>query len=156
QKAREGAAAELLAGEISRLRNSLGLAELLYVDDLPIITATYGYTRRDFKPVYDELGAQNLPVEIRAFPSVQKYAAQQLGKLDLVGTIPILAREGDHEGIFMSLQPDKVIEWLAANGIPLQNPDLPAFARILAALEPIDEDRYYDTIWTLQVRRMVF
>jgi hypothetical protein len=156
QKAREGDAAELLAGEVSRLRNSLGLAELLYVDDLPIITATYGYTRRSFEPIYDELGAHNLPVEIRAFPSVQKYAAQQLGKMDLVGTIPVLAREGEHEGVFMSLQPDRVIEWLATNGIVLPDSHLPAIARILAALEPIDRDRYYDTIWALPIRRMVF
>ena len=92
QKAREGDATQLLAEETTRLRHSLGVAELLYVDDLPIITATYGYTRRSFEPVYDELGAQNLPVEIRAFPSVQKYAAQQLGKMDLMGTIPVLAR----------------------------------------------------------------
>jgi hypothetical protein len=156
QKAREGDTSELLAEEVRRLKNSLGLAELLYVDDLPIITATYGYTRRSFEPVYDELGAHNLPVEIRAFPSVQKYAAQQLGKMDLVGTIPVLAREGEHEGVFMSLQPDRVIDWLAANNIQLPNLDSPAIARILAALEPIDRDRYYDTIWDLPVRRMVF
>jgi len=153
---REGETAELLTQEVSRLRISLGLGELLYVDDLPIITATYGYTRRDFEPIYDELGAQNLPVEIRAFPSLQKAAAQRLGKMDLIGTIPILAREGEHEGIFMSLQPDRVIEWLALNKITLPDPHLPAIARILAALEPIDRDRYYDSIWQLRIRRMVF
>ena len=153
---REGETAELLTQEISRLRVSLGLGELLYVEDLPIITATYGYTRRDFEPTYDELGAQNLPVEIRAFPSVQKAAAQRLGKMDLVGTIPILAREGEHEGIFMSLQSDRVIEWLALNEIRLPDPHLPAIARILSALEPIDRDRYYDSIWQLRIRRMVF
>lgn len=156
QKARESDAAELLAGELSALRNSLGLAELLYVDDLPIITATYGYTRRSFEPTYEDLGAHNLPVEIRAFPAVQKTAAQRLGKMDLIGTVPVLAREGEHEGIFMSLQPNRVIEWLALNNIMLPDPHLPAIARILAALEPIDRDRYYDTIWSLRVRRMVF
>ncbi len=156
QKARESDAAELLADEVSRIRSSLGLAELLYVDDLPIITATYGYTRRSFEPVYDELGARNLPVEIRAFPSVQKAAAQRLGKLELFGTIPVLAREGEHEGIFLSLQPDRVIKWLELNGITLPESHLPPIARILAALEPIDGDRYYDNIWTLRTRRMVF
>ena len=153
---REGETAELLTQEVSRLKVSLGLSELLYVDDLPIITATYGYTRRDFEPVYDELGAQNLPVEIRAFPSVQKAAAQRLGKMDLIGTIPILAREGEHEGIFMSLQPDRVMEWLALNEITLPDTHLPSIARILAGLEPIDRDRYYDSIWQLRIRRMVF
>ncbi|HEY1657502.1 MAG TPA: hypothetical protein VGG14_04100 [Candidatus Sulfotelmatobacter sp.] len=153
---REGETAELLTQEVGRLRASLGLSELLYVDDLPIITATYSYTRRDFEPIYDELGAQNLPVEIRAFPSVQKAAAQRLDKMDLVGTIPILAREGEHEGIFMSLLPDRVIDWLALNDITLPDAHLPPIARILAALEPIDRDRYYDSIWQLRIRRMVF
>jgi hypothetical protein len=154
--AQEGAAAPLLAEEVCRLKASLGLGELLYVDDLPIITATYGYTRRSFEPTYEELKAQNLPVEIRAFPSVQKFAAQQLGRMELVGTLPVLAREGEHEGIFLSLVPDRVVAWLSANGIQLPNDHLPATARILSALEPIDRDRYYDTIWELTVRRMVF
>ena len=87
---------------------------------------------------------------------MQKAAAQRLGKMDLVGTIPILAREGEHEGIFMSLLPDRVIDWLALNDITLPDAHLPPITRILAALEPIDRDRYYDSIWQLRIRRMVF
>jgi hypothetical protein len=153
---REGGTSELLAQEIARLKTSLGIDELLYVDDLPMITATYGFTRRHFEPTYEELGARNLPVEIRSFPPVQKAAAQRLGRIDLIGTVPIPAREGEHEGIFMSLGADQVIEWLAANSITLPDPHLPGIARILAGLEPIDRDRYYDSVWQLRVRRMVY
>src|SRR6201999_1111509 len=71
------------------------------------------------------------------------------------GTLPIVAREGEHEGIFMSLDPERVIRWLEANGELLPDPQLPPIPRILAALEPIDRDRYYDSIWDLRVRRMV-
>jgi len=157
EKARtEGGTSNLLALEVARLRASIGIDELLYVDDLPIITATFGYTRRHFEPTYEELGAKNLPVQIRAFPPVQKTAAQRLGRIDLVGTVPVLAREGEHEGIFMSLNPQRIIEWLALNGIVLPHPQLPNVARILAALEPIDHDRYYDSIWQLPTRRMVY
>ncbi len=157
EKARsEGGTSDLLADEISRLKASMGICELLYVDDLPIITATYGYTRRHFEPTYEELGARNLPVQIRAFPALQKTAAQRLGRVDLIGTVPVLAREGEHEGIFLALCPGRVIEWLGVNGIELPDPQLPAIARILAALEPIDRDRYYDTIWQLRIRRMVY
>jgi hypothetical protein len=152
----DGGTSESLTHDVMRLQASLGIQELLYVDDLPIITATYGFTRRDFKPTYSELGAQDLPVQIRAFPPLQKAAAQQLGKLDVVGTLPIPAREGEHEGVFMSLEPERVIHWLEANGIDLPGKHLPPMARILAALEPIDNDRYYDSIWERQVRRMVF
>jgi hypothetical protein len=157
EKARaEGGNSQLLAQEIAQIRASLGIDELLYVDDLPIITATFGYTRRHFEPTYEELGARNLPVQIRAFPPVQKTAAQQLGRIDLIGTTPVLAREGEHEGLFLSLNSDRVIAWLELNGIRLSNTQLPAIARILAALEPIDRDRYYDSIWQLPIRRMVY
>lgn len=157
EKARsEGGTSDLLADEISRLKASMGICDLLYVDDLPIITATYGYTRRHFEPTYEELGARNLPVQIRAFPALQKTAAQRLGRVDLIGTVPVLAREGEHEGIFLALCPERVIEWLGVNGIELADPQLPAIARILAALEPMDRDRYYDTIWQLRIRRMVY
>jgi hypothetical protein len=157
EKARhEGGTSELLTKEITRLKKYLGIADLLYVDDLPIITATYGFTRRHFEPTYEELGAQNLPVQIRSFPAVQKGAAQRLGRVDLVGTVPILAREAEHEGIFMSLHPGRVIHWLEANGIRLADPQLPSIARILAALEPIERDRYYDSIWQLPIRRFLY
>jgi hypothetical protein len=157
EKARsEGGTSDLLAQEISNIKGSIGIHELLYVDDLPIITATFGYTRRHFEPTYEELGARNLPVQIRSFPPLQKAAAQRLGRVDLIGTLPVLAREGEHEGIFMSLNPGRVVQWLELNGIALSNPHLPPIARILASLEPIDRDRYYDTIWQLPVRRMVY
>jgi hypothetical protein len=157
EKARmDGGTSASLTQDVIRLQAFLGINELLYVDDLPIITATYGYTRRSFEPVYEELGAHDLPVQIRAFPPLQKAAAQRLGKVDVVGTLPIPAREGEHEGIFISLEPTRVIDWLALNGIDLPDSHLPPIARILAALEPIDHDRFYDSIWQLQNRRMVF
>jgi hypothetical protein len=151
---RTGEHADLLAEHISRLKGTLGIKELLYVEDLPMITATFGYTRRSFDPTYDELGAQHLPTEIRAFPSLQKNAAQRLGRPEIVGTIPILAREGEHEGLFLSLDPDRVVQWLAANGTMLPDQSRPPLVRILSALEPVD--RYYDKIWSLAVRRLVF
>jgi hypothetical protein len=143
--------------EMSRIRQTqsrLGIRELLIVDDLPVITATFGYTRRTFEPTYDELSAKALPTQIRAFPVLERAAAQRLGRLDVVGTFPILAREGEHEGLFLSLHPDRLLSWLQANGIDLPLSGHPAITRILHSLEPID--RYYDDIFTRRVRRMVF
>jgi hypothetical protein len=157
QKAQqEGGISDLVKREVGSLKVSLGIAEMLYVEDLPIISATVGYTRRDFNPTYEELGAQNLPVEIRAFPALQKTNAQRLGRPDIVGTIPIPAREGEHEGIFISLEPGRVLDWLRSNNIAIPDSGMPPIAAILRALEPIDNDRYYDTIWQLPVRRHVF
>jgi len=143
-----------LKTRIERTLEALGIAELLYVEDLPVISASLGYTRRSFEPTYEELGAKKAPTQIRAFPSLQKEATQGLGKPELLGTVPVLAREGEHEGIFISLQPERVLAWLGDNGIQLGNNSRPPIARILSGLESVD--KYYDTIWTLPVRRMVF
>lgn len=143
-----------LRTRIDRTLEALGIAELLYVEDLPVISASVGYTRRSFEPTYEELGAKRAPTQIRAFPSLQREATQSLGKPELLGTVPVLAREGEHEGIFISLQPGRVLAWLEDNGIQLANEALPPVARILSGLESVD--KYYDTIWALPVRRMVF
>ncbi len=145
---------ELLAQQIELTRTRLGIRELLVVDDLPVITATFGYTRRSFEPTYEELSATNLPTQIRAFPSLQRPAAQRLGRPEVVGTVPILAREGEHEGIFLSLEPERVLRWLGANDIELPSPELPPIARVLSALEPVG--RYYDDVWLRPARRLVF
>lgn len=149
-----GSASELVIEEIKKTIDYLGLCELQAVDDLPMISAAFGYTRRTFEPTYDELSAKNLPTQIRAFPSVNREQAQSYGRPDLIGTVPILAREGEHEGLFLALCPERVIDWLELNNIVLSNPELPPTARILRALE--DVDRYYDDIWNKPVRRFVF
>lgn len=152
--AESGGSSQLLLQRIDETRARLGIREALVVDDLPVITATFGYTRRSFEPTYEELSGKNLPTQIRPFPSLQRAAAQRLGRPEVVGTVPILAREGEHEGIFLSLDVDRVLRWLQLNGIELPLPDLPALARILRLLEPVD--RYYDDILSRPIRRMVF
>lgn len=150
--AQQSSVGQLWAGQAVSLQRSLGLREIALVDNLPVITATFGYTRRSFEPTYDELGA-TLPTELRVFPSLDQFAANKLGRQDLVGTIPILAREGEHQGLFVSLDPSRVVDWLDTNGVTLPQGSL-AITRILTALEPID--RYYDDIWECTVRRLVF
>ena len=59
---------QTLIPEIQRLKIALGLDEVLYVDDLPVITATYGYTRRHFEPTYEELNATKLPCRNTLLP----------------------------------------------------------------------------------------
>lgn len=149
-----GSASNLLLSEIERRRQQLGISELQIVDDLPVITATFGYTRRSFEPTYSELSANDLPTEIRAFPSIDRGAAQRLGRADLMGTVPILAREGEHEGLFISLDQRRVLDWLQRNNAALGRSGLPPLVRMMSALEPVD--RYYDDVWTLPVRRMIF
>ena len=57
--AESGGATAALVPEIERLCRRLGIRDLRWVEDLPVITATYGYTRRSFEPTYQELGADS-------------------------------------------------------------------------------------------------
>ena len=149
-----GSASALLLTRITEDINKLGLKEVLTVSDLPVILATFGYTRRTFEPTYNELTAKNLPTKIRPFPSLNQDAARRLGRPELTGAVPILAKEGEHEGIFLSLNEDRVLNWLELNGLKIGDPQKPAIVRIMQALENVD--RYYDDIWQCQVRRLVF
>ncbi len=149
-----GSASALLLTRITEDINRLGLKEVLTVSDLPVILATFGYTRRTFEPTYNELTAKNLPTKIRPFPSLNQDAARRLGRPELTGAVPILAKEGEHEGIFLSLNEDRVVNWLESNGLKIGDPQKPAIVRIMQALENVD--RYYDDIWQCPVRRLVF
>lgn len=151
---RGGSASGLLLDQIEQAIQGLGLCEVRTVSDLPMISATYGYTRRTFEPTYDELTARNLQTQIRAFTPLDRDEARRMNRADLQGTIPVLAREGEHEGLFLALCPDRVVHWLELNSVRLPNPGMPPAARIMRELE--DVDRYYDDIWNLPARRLVF
>jgi len=145
-------ASALLIPEASTLMKQLRIRELLLVNDLPLIAATFGYTRRSFEETYEEL-TQRFPVQLRSFYPLDQYAARQLGRVELQGTIPILAREGQHEGIFLSLEPDAVLQWLIQNGMTFPG-EGNAQERILTSLDPVQ--RTHQDIWRTQVRRWVF
>lgn len=149
-----GSASGLLIEQIEQTMQRLGLCELRTVSDLPMISATYGYTRRTFEPTYDELTARGLSTQIRAFTPVDREEARRMSKPGLEGTIPILAREGEHEGLFLGLCPDRVVRWVEMNGIALPDPEAEPIVRLMRVMEPVD--RYYDNIWNLPARRLVF
>jgi hypothetical protein len=140
---RQGATAGLLP-EIAEVHQRLGLRPLLLVDDLPVITATFGFTRRSFTPTYEE-SAMILPTQLRPFYPLDTYGARSINRPGAAGTIPILAREGEHEGVFIGLDPQRVITWLAQNNLSLPSSNFSPIQQIVQRLEAID--RYYDAIW---------
>lgn len=152
--AESGGATAALVPEIERLCRRLGIRDLRWVEDLPVISATYGYTRRSFEPTYQELGSSALPTRVRPFHSLEERAARRLGQPEVKGTVPILAREAEHEGVFLALDEGRVVRWLVANGIALPTESIPSIVAILRSLEPVD--RYYDDIWDCALRKYVF
>ncbi len=149
-----GGANDILKDRLEKDLRRLGLHEMALVEDLPVISATFGYTRRSSDPIYQELSSSSLPTTLRPFPPLDRFAARALGKAELTGTVPILAREGKHEGVFLSLDPDRVVEWTERNNISMPLKREEAIKRILAALEPVD--RYHDHIWKCDTRRFIF
>jgi hypothetical protein len=149
-----GGTSNLLIEEIKSAQERMGIRELLLVDDLPVISATFGYTRRAFTPTYEELSVAGLPVTVRPFHSLDRSAARALGQAGFAGAVPILAREGKHEGLFISLDPVRVVRWVEANGVRLPHSNQEPIVRLLGSLEPVD--RYYDGIWQHSARRLVF
>lgn len=137
-----------LLPEIHHAHTYLGLRDTLLVEDLPLITATFGYTRRSFEPTYEENGRALLPTRLCQFPSLQDFAAKKINRPNAGGTIPILAREGEHEGIFLGLDPERVLQWVVRNGGQVPDTNQPAIVRLMRAIEQEEADRYYDTIWT--------
>ena len=149
-------ATSLFQEEIANLSNRLGLNRIRMVEDLPVISTSFGFTRRSFEPTYDEeaLNAHGLPTQIRPFYAFGRSAARRIDRSDLVGAVPVLAREGEHEGIFLSLDPERVIKWLEANNVQYSGDGASSLIELLQQLEPVD--RYYDGIHKLPLRRMVF
>jgi len=141
--------------EIRTLKERLGIAQLALARDLPIITTTFGFTRRSFDPTYDEegLGVRGLPTQLRPFYPIDRAAARRLGRADIAGTIPLLAREAEHEGIVFGLDPQRVLSWLRDNGAV----DPRAVRRIADLMPRLERvDRYYDEIWDAPTHRWVF
>jgi len=138
------------------LLQRLGLRKIEVVEDLPVITAVFGYSRRSPDPDYqEERAAERFPTTLRPFPTLDDDAARVLGKPQASGTTPILAREGAHEGFALYLSPESVLEWLEKSRYVFAGDTTRArIVSMLQRLEPVD--KFGDEIWRCPLRRLVF
>ncbi len=153
------AAAATHGGEIDPLATALrrlGIARVEVVTDLPVVTAVFGYTRRSADPTYEEEGAaEPFPTCIRPFPVLDAEASRILSRPQAEGTVPILAREGLHEGLAFYLDVASVVRWLRESDVqPAGDTEREQMTSLLTMLEPID--RFYEDVWQRRVRRLVF
>jgi len=134
----------------------LGLAKIETVTNLPVIAAVFGYTRRSADPTYqEEAAAAPFPTTIRPFPVLDREAAMVLARPQAEGTVPILAREGTHEGLALYLSPPAVLEWLGRCGVRVSGAsERDRLTTMLGMLEPVQP--FFDNVWELPVRRLVF
>jgi ribosomal protein L40E len=81
----------------SLITQRLGISRLALVSDYPIITATYGFSRGEYRPNQCRLNP---------FPPHQDYG----------GRYPIFVDQVEADALLISLNPDRVIAWLEKNG----------------------------------------
>jgi hypothetical protein len=134
----------------------LGIRQIELAEDLPVISAVFGYTRRSPDPDYQEAGAaERFRTMLRPFPTLDDAAARALSRPQAAGTTPILAREGSHEGLAVYLDPGAVLRWVEHLGFQFGgSTEQERMTDMLSRLEPVE--RYYDDIWDLPLRRVVF
>jgi hypothetical protein len=87
----------------------MGLSELALVTDFPMIVATYGYSRVESKPRRNP----NAPIQCRLNP----FPAQR----DYEGKLPIYVDEVRADALLISLNPERVYNWLERNNLSPQN-----------------------------------
>jgi hypothetical protein len=87
-----------------QIARRMGLSRLTLATDFPIITATYGYSRAEYRPNQCRLNP---------FPPERDHG----------GKLPIFVDQVQADALLLSLDPEHVCVWLERNGFP---PSLPA------------------------------
>jgi len=89
---------------------SMGLGEVLILDDFPMILAAYGYTRTEDGPRAP--GRAGVLSRLNPFPADRDHGARS----------PIFVDQVNADALVLRLNADLVLDWLARNGIAFQRP----------------------------------
>ncbi|MBI3137850.1 MAG: hypothetical protein HYZ15_04625 [Sphingobacteriales bacterium] len=90
-------------GNANDLITSIGLSRLTLIDDFPIVTASYAFSRTESKPY----GADGRPLcYLNPFPNDNTQG----------GKLPIYVNRVQADALFLSLDFKKVIKWIELNG----------------------------------------
>ncbi|MBM7854316.1 hypothetical protein JOC37_000689 [Desulfohalotomaculum tongense] len=102
RKERPGSEGILLAAEDAVKK--FGFEDIHLIEEFPVITAVFGYTRVSFEPV-DNRNGRNIETVIKAFPRRRD------------GRVPVYVDRGGTEALLFRLDPLAVTEWLKGNGL---------------------------------------
>lgn len=81
------------------------IAEVKLVQNFPIFTAVFGYTRVGFEPE-SALGETKIRTTFNAFPSLR------MSKESLVDRVPIFINKTETEALLIRLDPIQLVEWI--------------------------------------------
>jgi hypothetical protein len=91
-------------------RQEVGLGRFTLLNDFPIVTATYGYSRVEYSP--RRTNDNTCLSQLNPFPSEPQYG----------GRFPIYVDQVEADALLLRLNCDAVLDWLASNGMPASIP----------------------------------
>lgn len=94
---------------LQNILDKLGIERMLMLRELDLVQYSYGYTRVSASPTTEQKGLA-MPVCLRAFESVRR------------GQRPIYVLHQKNEAFYVQLDECMVIQWLAANHLPMSPP----------------------------------
>ena len=83
----------------------IGLSRFTLLNDFPIVTATYAYSRAEYSP--RRANDNTYQCQLNPFPSEPQYG----------GRFPIYVDQVEADALLLRLNSDAVLNWLSANGI---------------------------------------
>jgi len=98
-----------LIDRFASLTQGVNLSEVQLVQDFPVVTAVFGYTRVSYEPK-TEVGGAAVLTKFRGFNALMTGPQNQKRRR------PILIDDASTEALLFSLSPTKVVRWLLARG----------------------------------------
>jgi hypothetical protein len=124
----------------AQVAGRMGLARVALVSDYPIITASYGFSRAEYRPNQSRLNP---------FPPEREHG----------GRFPIFVDQVQADALLIVISPERLCEWLRRNGFPPQLPSgtNPADARRAYFVQLLEGVQLRETVTRATPQaRMVF
>lgn len=91
--------------DIRREHSAAGINEISLIEDFPVVTAVFGYTRVSAEPEF-KMGDRTIRTTFRHFPTFRMSTEK------LQDRIPIFTRVSETEGLLVHLDPLRLLTWL--------------------------------------------
>jgi len=106
-----------------------GITEVSLVEDFPVVTVVFGYTRVSAEPEF-KMGERTIQTTFRRFPTFRMSSEKLQDK------IPVYTKVSETEGLMVRIDPFRLLTWLEA--------------RVPGAIGKIPEDSDAAKLWLLQ------
>ena len=136
---------------IRKEHQAAGISEISLVEDFPVVTAVFGYTRVSAEPEL-QMGDRTIKTTFRHFPTFRMSTEKLQDK------IPIFTRVSETEGLLVNLDPIRLLTWLQIRQPGLINkiPSEEKEAKVWLLRNVGDVDRFVTGEGLTDTTRLVF